>query len=301
MQSVKSLRGRLSSLVLDGGFATHLEAKGYDLNHPLWSAKVLAEDEQAVKAVHADYLNAGADCVISASYQATVDGLKKIGLTEAAAQNLITRSVELAVEVRDQVKPEALVAASVGPYGAAMADGSEYTGYDGSVSYETLMQFHEARWQLLTAGNPDLLACETIPSPLEMKVLSDLAERYQTPFWLCVSCKDGEHLSNGTLITEAFSLVKDNPYLVGWGVNCTAPEYIESLIKGLRSISTEIPVVVYPNSGETYNADTKTWNGDGCADGYQTYAKRWHEAGAGAIGGCCRTTPEHMAAVKQLF
>jgi len=295
---IKQLRAKLSGMVLDGGFATQLEANGYDLNHELWSAKVLASDFDAIKRVHHDYLNAGSQCLITASYQATVAGLASVGLSADEAHEVIARSVTLAKEVIEEQESDAIVAASVGPYGAALADGSEYRGYSASVSEDDLILFHKQRWQTLWQAAPDLMACETIPSPIEVKAVASIANEFKSPFWLSVTCKDGAHLADGTPIELALKHVVDNPYLVAWGVNCTAPRFIEELITRLKQLDSTIPVIVYPNSGHVYDPATKTWSGEGDPESFAKNAELWRRAGASSIGGCCQTTPAHMAAVK---
>jgi len=300
-KAVEQLRERLENIVLDGGFATQLEANGYDLNHELWSAKVLASDCDAIKQVHKDYLNAGANCLITASYQATLSGLSKIGLSASDASKVIARSVTLANDAVAEMSANALVAASVGPYGAALADGSEYRGYVDSLSKHDLIEFHRERWQILWQAQPDLVACETIPSPIEIAALSEIATELRSPFWLSVTCQDDKRIADGTLIEDALQQLVDNPYIVAWGVNCTAPKYIERLIKRLRALDSTIPVIVYPNSGHEYDAHTKTWSGSGDPESFAKRAKLWRAAGASAIGGCCQTTPAHMVAVKQVI
>ena len=198
------LHGRI---VLDGGLATALEARGHDLNDDLWSAKVLMEDPDAIRQVHLDFLRAGADCITTATYQATFAGFSASGVSDEDAVKLLVRSIDLAVETRDSfwANPEnrygrlrPLVAASIGPYGAFLADGSEYTGNYGIDAAE-LHAFHERRWHILAESRADLLACETIPSRLEAEVLLRLLR--DTPHrwaWMSFSCRDGGHVSDGS-------------------------------------------------------------------------------------------------------
>ncbi|MCJ7630024.1 MAG: homocysteine S-methyltransferase, partial [Longimicrobiales bacterium] len=166
-------------IVLDGGMATALEARGCDLVDELWSAKVLLEAPDLIREVHLDYLLAGADCITTSSYQASLPGFRIRGLDEDAGKNLLGLSVMLALEARELFWREAfnrkgrlepLVAASIGPYGAFLADGTEYTGRYG-ISDSELYEFHRGRWQVLAMGGADLMACETIPTQREAETL----------------------------------------------------------------------------------------------------------------------------------
>ncbi|WP_327086033.1 homocysteine S-methyltransferase [Nonomuraea sp. NBC_01738] len=283
----------MSTLVLDGGLSTHLEALGADLRDELWSARLLLEDPGLIRRVHADYFAAGADVATTASYQASIPGFVRRGMDEAEAARLITLSVELAAQARDEAG-HGLVAASVGPYGAYLANGAEYTG-DYDLDEDGLLAWHRPRWEILAAAGPDLLAVETIPSCPEARALARLLE--ETPgvkAWISFSCRDDEHLNDGTPITEAAALFAGNPQVVAVGVNCTAPRFIPGLIARL----TELPVVVYPNSGETWDADTRGWTGLTDPIEYGQAAKEWQGIGASLIGGCCRTTPAHIRQVR---
>lgn len=289
-------------LILDGAFSTELERQGCDLNDPLWSAKILMEHPEAIAAVHEDYFIAGADCVITASYQATFEGLMKRGLSEEEAGRLISNSINLAQEARDRFwsmpenrvnRPRPLVAASVGPYGAFLADGSEYRG-DYGIDEDALVQFHRKRLHTLITAGPDILACETIPCLTEAKALVRLLKESPDIYgWISFSAKDGEHINNGERIEECARFLNNYAQVAAIGVNCTAPEHIESLIVEIRK-GTDKPIVVYPNGGEHYDPLTKTWQGISSAASYGDSALHWYRQGAQIIGGCCRTTPEDI-------
>ncbi len=295
-------------LILDGAFSTELERRGCDLNDPLWSAKVLMENPEAITAVHEDYFNAGADCVITASYQATIEGLLKRGLSEEEACNLITSSTTLAQKARDNFwakpenrknRPRPLVAASVGPYGAFLADGSEYRGnYD--IDENGLMDFHRKRLNILIESKPDILACETIPCLPEAKALVRLLEEYPDIYcWMSFSAKDGEHTNNGERIEACAHFLNSYDQVAAVGINCTAPEHIESLIFEIRK-GTNKPIVIYPNGGEQYDPVTKTWHGVSLEkSSYGTSALHWYNNGAQVIGGCCRTTPDDIREIAK--
>ena len=297
------------ALILDGGLATELEARGYDLNDPLWSARLLLENPAAIQAIHADYLAAGADCIISAGYQATLPGLLARGLTADEARRLIVHAVQLALAARDEFWAGAgtdgrlrpLVAASVGPYGAYLADGSEYTGRYG-LSTAALADFHRERLALLAASGADLLACETLPALPEAEALLQLLRDHhpQRAAWFSFTCPDGDHISDGTPVATVARLLDQAPQVVAVGVNCSAPSLIPALIAAFRA-ATDKPIVIYPNSGETYDVAGRCWLGESPPLAYGDLGRRWHAAGAALIGGCCRTAPEHIRAIRAAF
>jgi homocysteine S-methyltransferase len=298
---------RGGTLVLDGGLATELEKAGFDLDHALWSARLLHEAPEAVAAVHRAYLDAGADCITTASYQATLPGFAHAGFTEPQGRELLARSVALAREAREAFWAEPanraagrerpLVAASLGPYGAYLANGAEYTGaYDRDE--RGLADFHRERFLLLAESGADLLACETIPSVAEARAwLALLAERPGARAWLSFSCRDGERLSDGTRFADVVRLARGHPQVLAVGVNCTAPLHVESLLR-LAAAETEKPLVAYPNSGERYDAAGRAWSGLSDPADWGELARRWRGAGARLVGGCCRTGPEHVRAVR---
>jgi homocysteine S-methyltransferase len=192
-----------------------------------------------------------------------------------------------------------LVAASIGPYGASLADGSEYTGHYG-LTEDELVAFHRQRWHILAATQADLLACETIPSAVEARALARVLEETPERFaWLSFSCRDEQHISDGSLLMDAIALFFDNPQVVALGINCTPPQYVLPLIAAVRRV-TQKPVIVYPNSGEIHNAETKQWDASPQSTDFATASQMWHHAGAALIGGCCRTTPSHIAQLSAI-
>jgi len=292
--------------VLDGGLATSLEAFGHDLDDDLWSAKILLEDPDAVCRVHTDFLLAGADCVISATYQASVPGFVARGLTHDRALEVLDRAVSLAVEARDTFWGDAenrdqrlrpLVAASVGPYGAYRADGSEYTGAYG-LSDEGLLDFHEERWRILAESAADLMGCETIPSLQEAEVLLELLRRTPDRWaWMSFTCRDGGHLGDGSSLAAAVTTCDAVPQVAAVGINCTPPEYVSELISVVRS-ATEKPIIVYPNAGGKYDAARKTWEGDAPQHDWPALVAEWRDLGASVIGGCCRVSPADVSLIR---
>ena len=293
-------------LLLDGGLATELEARGHDLGDGLWSARLLRDAPEAIRRLHLDYLHAGADCLISASYQATIPGFVRQGMTVDEAVTLIARSVTLAHEAvhhfwsepaNRQGRLRPLVAASVGPYGAFLADGSEYSGQY-TLGEEELLAFHRRRWHILAERQPDLIACETIPSAPEARALARLlAETPHMPAWFSFSCRDDRHISDGTPLVEALAPLADLPQVVAVGINCTAPRYIPALLEAARR-ATQKAIVVYPNSGESYDVQQRAWCGEFDPADFAQESLRWRAAGAALLGGCCRIGPAHIRRMR---
>lgn len=290
--------------LLDGGLATELENLGADLNHPLWSARILASAPDLIARVHEAYYQAGARFATTATYQASIAGFLQQGYSQNQAQLLLLSAVELADKVRN-AQPNAeklLVAASIGPFGAYLADGSEYRG-DYGLDRRQLYQFHEPRWCLLRDTAADCFACETIPSLEEAQALAELASHYPQPYWLSFSCCDEQHLADGTKIDYAVQqLLSASHPPVAVGVNCTAPRFILPLLEHLQKCELGATrLLVYPNSGEHYDASNKCWHGQADVQRFTTAAEQWLAAGANWIGGCCRTTPAHIQALASSF
>ncbi|CAN6301749.1 unnamed protein product [Urochloa humidicola] len=302
--------------VIDGGFATQLEALGADINDPLWSAACLITKPHLVKEVHMQYLEAGADIIISSSYQATIPGFLARGMTLDEAEDLLRTSVKLALEARDEFwkstlrksKPiynHALVAASIGSYGAYLADGSEYSGsYGTDITTEKLKDFHRCRLKVLAGAGPDLIAFEAIPNKMEAQALVELLEEenIQVPSWICFSSVDGKHLCSGESFADCLQILNASEKVAIVGVNCTPPQFIEGIICELRK-QTKKAIAVYPNSGEVWDGRAKRWLSSECLGqkSFDVLAKRWQEAGASFIGGCCRTTPSTIRAVSKIL
>ncbi|MBV8046021.1 MAG: homocysteine S-methyltransferase [Paludibacterium sp.] len=304
--SVQDFLAARPVMVLDGALATELEARGCDLNDPLWSARVLIEAPELIRQVHVDYFAAGADVATTASYQATFEGFARRGIAEAQAAALMRRSIELAREARDAFWAEPahragrlrpLVAASVGPYGAMLADGSEYRG-DYGLDETALMDFHRPRMAALLSAEPDLLACETVPCLAEARALARLlAEFPAARAWISFSCRDGAHNCQGEPLADCLAALAAFDQVVAVGLNCTAPVHVPALIAAAAQVTAK-PILVYPNSGETYDPQHKCWHGPRDAAEFSAAARDWHRAGARLIGGCCRTGPAEIAAVS---
>ena len=292
----QTLLNEHETVLLDGGLATELERSGHDLHDPLWSARVLVEDPDAIRAVHAAYFAAGADVAISASYQATFEGFAGRGIAGPKATALMRKSVELAREAAEEAGGERIVAASIGPYGAYLGNGAEYTG-DYDRDEDELFEFHVPRMEALAGAEPDLFAVETIPSIVEAAALvRALVKVQEVPAWVSFSCRDGTHICDGTPIDEAVRTVANGSTVVAVGINCTPPLHAESLVETV-SATTEKPVVCYPNRGSFWDPMRKAWTDPPRQDARPPLRPLdWKRAGASLIGGCCGTTPKDIAA-----
>ena len=306
-------------LVTDGGLGTALESRGLVLDHDLWSAGLLRDDPRTLAEVHAAFATAGADIVTTASYQIgprtgltdaglTDPGLTDTGLTDTAVRRLSADSVTLAREAASRgAAAPVLIAGSVGPFGAVLGDGSEYTG-DYALTDADLAAFHRPRVEALAEAGADVIALETQPSLPEIRVLADLAEETGVPAWLTVTLADdgpgtAPRLPDGSPLTALAEVAAAHPVIRAVGVNCVRPAQVSPALEALAAV-TDLPLIAYPNSGETYDAESMTWQ-DPTAGSTATGNDRlgawpvadWIARGARIIGGCCRTTPEDIAAL----
>jgi homocysteine S-methyltransferase len=290
-------------VVLDGGLATELERRGHDLSSSLWSARLLADDPAAVTEAHRSFLAAGARVVTTASYQASFDGFGAAGVDAAGTRELLRRSVAIARRAVDADRADraddAWVAASIGPYGAARADGSEYTGaYGDMLTVPALRRFHHDRLAVLVDAGPDVLALETLPALAEVEALLAELDGLGVPAWLSlttVTDTDGRVLTRrGEPAEEAFAMARDTDPVITVGVNCTDPDGVLPAVRLAAEVAGK-PVVVYPNSGESWDAVGRRWSGP--SHFHPEAVADWVAAGAPLIGGCCRVTPEAIAAV----
>lgn len=300
--------------VVDGGFATQLEIHGAAINDPLWSALSLIKDPELIKRVHMEYLEAGSDIVVTSSYQATIPGFLSRGLSMEESESLLQKSVKLAVEARDRFWDKvsktsghsynrALVAASIGSYGAYLADGSEYSGsYGEDVSLDKLKDFHRRRIQVLVEASPDLLAFETIPNKLEAQACVEVLEEenVQTPAWICFTSVDGENAPSGESFEECLETLNKSNNICAVGINCAPPQFMDNLIRKFSKL-TKKAIVVYPNSGEVWDGKAKKWLPSQCFGDaeFEMFAPKWRDLGAKLIGGCCRTTPSTIRAISR--
>jgi homocysteine S-methyltransferase len=282
-------------VVIDGGLSNQLEAAGHDLSDELWTARLLRDDPSAVADAHLAYFAAGASVVLTASYQASFAGFARHGIPAEETARLLRRSVSLAKTAREGYTGPARplwIAASVGPYGASLADGSEYRGRYG-LSAAQLHDFHRPRLEVLAEAGPDLFAVETIPDIEEAEVLVRIAEELDVPIWLSYTV-DGTSTRAGQPLREAFALAAGVPQVIATGINCSAPGDVPAAV-ALAADVTGKPVVVYPNSGEVWDAAARRWTGRPSFAPEEV--RSWAGAGAGLIGGCCRVGPAEIAAL----
>jgi homocysteine S-methyltransferase len=296
--------------LLDGGMASEFEFLGADITRPLWSAHVLEDSPESVIAVHRSYLEAGADVLLTASYQVSRMGYAEVGLDPSRADRALLRSVELACAAHAEFPVRGiLVAASLGPYGAALHNGSEYHGhYD--CTFADLVQFHQERIAILAESEADLLAFETLPSLDEARAIGEALKPWpEIAVWFSFTCPDAEpchraanlKVARGEALRDCAALAAGFPQTVAVGVNCTQPVWIASLIAELRQASSK-PIVVYPNSGEGWDAEARCWietPGSSDPEYFGQLARQWHAAGAQLVGGCCRTRPAHIRHIAE--
>ncbi|MDP6425350.1 MAG: homocysteine S-methyltransferase [Planctomycetota bacterium] len=288
---------RQGLLILDGGLGSEIAERGHAVDGELWSARLLLDAPAVIQDVHEAFLEAGADVITSASYQASIDGFVACGIARDEALYLISSSVTIADAARRARRPDALVAASIGPYGAALGDGSEYSGnYD--LDQRGLTAWHEPRFAALSASGADLLACETVPSIVEARALAGLLDNDSAArAWVSFSCRDARHVVDGTPIAECAALLDEVDGALAIGVNCTTPAHVLSLTRQVRN-KTRKPIVVYPNRGRAWDAEHKRWTGDNEVGDLVELAPLWRDAGARLIGGCCETRPADIARLR---
>lgn len=294
-------------MYLDGALATELERRGVVLDDALWSARVLDDQPALIQEVHLAYFRAGADIATTASYQATLPGFSALSYDQKTARQLIRRSVRLAQAARQQFwetedtskRLYPLIAASVGPYGAFLADGSEYSGRYG-LSKQQLTAFHQPRLEWLLEERPDLIAFETLPCLKEAAALLRLLEHYpDQQAWFSFSARDDQSISDGTPVEEAGWLLGEHPQVAAIGINCTPPDHILGLLERLGA-HTGKPLLAYPNSGEGWDAERRCWlTASRSPEGFGNLPSSWQKAGAKIIGGCCRTRPEDVKALRK--
>jgi homocysteine S-methyltransferase len=287
------------TVVLDGGLSNALEDRGHDLSSDLWTARLLRDDPGEIVAAHRAYFAAGARVATTASYQASVPGLMAAGASRSEAETLIASSVRLAREARDQAAAHTeaplFVASSIGPYGAALADGSEYTGRYGLTAAQ-LRDFHAPRLELLAAAGPDVFAVETIPDADEAEVLVPLLEEIGMPAWFSYSVSDGATRA-GQPLAAAYEVLTGSATICAAGVNCSAPGDVVAALQSATDV-TGLPGVAYPNRGEDWDNAAHTWVGRGAFDPGEV--RSWLAAGAQLVGGCCRVGEADIAAIAEV-
>ena len=275
---------------IDGGLSTALELNGNKLTTSLWTGELIRTAPEQITKAHLDFINAGAQIIITSSYQLSYVGCGNRGWSDLQTDEALYKSTQLAKDAVAQSGKDIKVAASVGPYGAALADGSEYRGNYG-VGKSALKEFHEKRLEVLIASNPDILALETMPDTQEVEVLLDLLSDCPIPYWVSYSCKEGNATNAGQIFASAVDLAQS---AMAVGINCTAPELITGL---LSSAVSSTPYVVYPNSGRKWDATNKVWIGTNEVGFADNLVKEWIDLGAQFIGGCCGIGPNEIASL----
>lgn len=287
-------------VVSDGAMATELEKRGVATNSALWSATAMLDHPDAIQAVHQSYLDAGAKIMTTNTYQANVPAFEQAGIAAAQARQLIQQAVTIAHTARDASHvTDAVIAGSIGPYGAYLADGSEYTGAY-QLTPSAYQDFHRERLALIMAAGVDVLALETMPRLDEVQALVQLITTtwLQQPYWVSFSIKDPQTLCDGTSLAATAKWVAAQPNVVAVGVNCTTLENIAPALATLKA-AVAVPLIVYPNSGDQYDPVTKTWQETHLSHQFASFVPQWLAAGARIIGGCCRTTPKDIATVAR--
>lgn len=280
-------------VILDGGLGTLLEARGNDLSSALWSARILKDDPDEVRAAHAEFFAAGAQVAITASYQVGYDALAAVGFDPAATDDLLTRSVTIAARARDENPHGGWVAASVGPHNATLGDGSEYRAVTG-MTVTALRRWHRRRLRVLAEAGPDVIAVETLASLIEIEALVAELGGLGIPAWISLTV-DGGALRSGESLAEAFALASSVPEVVAVGVNCCAAREVAGALSLART-ATALPLIAYPNSGEEWDGATRSWSG--AAELAETQVSAWATQAA-ALGGCCRVTPATISRIAR--
>ncbi|MGV2875897.1 homocysteine S-methyltransferase [Macrococcus capreoli] len=282
--------------LLDGGFGTTVEAYGYDVKHELWSTHLIKEHPEAILKVHQAFVNNGAEIILTNTYQGAVQSFLNTGYTEREAEGYLQAAVELA---HQSVSSNVLVAASLGPYGAMLGNGSEYTGAY-QVRQSDYIEYHMQRLNILIEAGIRVFAFETIPNIEEVKAVKALLEDYpDIEAWLSVTLKDSAHLSDGTPIEEVIEVVNGIDNVHAFGVNCTSVKVIDGAVERLLALS-EKAIILYPNGGRKYDAVEKVWIDQDDISLIEATVK-WKQLGVKIIGGCCQVGPEEIGALSAVL
>jgi homocysteine S-methyltransferase len=286
------------TVILDGGLGTELERRGHRDLGRLWSSALVETNPSALREVHRDFLAAGADVIATATYQASMPTLLECGHNRQSAAKVLRDAVQLAINERDAHASTALVAASIGPFGAHLADGSEYTG-GYHLSENDLYAFQSERWHILADTAADILACETMPSMADVRAVVRLL--HETPdrwAWISLMCRDASHLADGTPLSEVFAILNDTPNLAAVGANCIPPAIAPAIMDTFQ-YSTSLPLMVYPNASNAWDMKMGQKLDELSAADFASESASWKTHGAQIIGGCCKTTPEHVRALAR--
>ncbi|OXA62711.1 homocysteine S-methyltransferase [Folsomia candida] len=310
-----SLLNDTKVFLLDGGLSNDLNNRvPFDLHkEPLWTAKALITDPDAVVATHLEYLQAGADIIETSSYQATLEGFKDFMKVDSdSGKKYIRDSVTLAKVAVDKFKALdescsrfPLVAGSIGPYGVLRCDGSEYSGsYMTTVTKSEIEDMHLPRIMSLVDGGADILAIETMPSLEEVKIILDLVKLHSpnTNVWVSFSIKEGKPCQTafGDPMEDAFKTVATYAQVVACGINCCMPKDVETFLKNVKVYKAIRPleIIVYPNSGQDW-VPGQGWIKSPVPT-LDTYLSSWISLGANIVGGCCQVGPDQIKTMRSI-
>lgn len=283
--------------VIDGAMSTALEELGYNTQSELWTAAAIIDRPDLIYKVHFNYLKAGADLIMTDTYQANIDAFKKLGYSEPESKGFISHAVKIAQQARDDYEKEtgkhAYIIGTVGPYGAYLADGNEYRG-DYNLSFDEYKSFYYEKIKLIINAGADVIGIETQPKLSETKaILSIIHTLSPIPVYVSFTLKDATHISEGIKLSRAVANVAIDPYVSAIGVNCTKLEIVESALHIMKKV-TKKPLIIYPNTSAKYNIKTKKWTKSSNSKDFKDYIIKWYNAGAQLIGGCCTTLPKEI-------
>ena len=281
--------------VLDGGLSYPLEKNGFNLTKDLWVSELLISNPKAIKNAHIDYLNSGAEILTSSSYQASFNLLKNRGYNKSKSIKIILKSIEILNQVKKNTNKNFIIAASIGPYGSSLGDGSEYRGIN-NVSDKKIYEFYKDKVDVLDKSSANLLAFETVPSFKETKVILRILKNTKKMAWISFSCRNDKEINDGTSIEKCCELLKNQPKVFAIGINCTSPIYISKLIRIIKK-NTHKKIIIYPNSGEKYDGEKKIWKGN-VINSFESYIDEWLKLGVDILGGCCRIGPKEIKKIK---
>jgi len=275
--------------VIDGGLSTALELLGADMSGPLWTAQTVIDDPALLERAHRSFVEAGADIIATASYQCGTKQLEAIGMSAKEARDVLALTTMIA---RRAVEGTSVaVAASVGPFGASLANGSEYTGRYG-VERQVVEDYHREKLAILVDSGADLIAIETIPLADEALLIAEILEDLGAPpAWFSFGFTDETQTYGLDAVDKAVLSIAGYAVLVAIGMNCTHPRFVDSLLASMSELVSGIPLIVYPNHGREWDAVARCWIGDSISISSVETVKRWVDLGARLIGGCCGVDP----------